>query len=60
MEEMFSILNSIPSPYSDLVAVAVIFIIIAAISFLIAFLFGRKAPEQIEEVEIEEVVEPPE
>ncbi|MEK6224171.1 MAG: signal recognition particle receptor subunit alpha, partial [Thermodesulfobacteriales bacterium] len=55
MEEMFSILNSIPSPYSDLVAVAVIFIIIAAISFLIAFLFGRKAPEQIEEV-----VEPPE
>jgi len=60
MEEIFLILNSIPSPYSDLVAVAVIFIIIAAISFLIAFLFGRKAPERIEEVEIEEVIEPPE
>ncbi len=60
MEEIFLILNSIPSPYSDLVAVAVIFIIIAAISFLIAFLFDRKAPERIEEVEIEEVIEPPE
>lgn len=61
MEEIFSILNTIPSPYNDLVAVAVIFIIIAAISFLIAFLFGEKAaPEQIEEVDTEQEIEPPE
>lgn len=60
MEELFSILNTIPSPYSDLVAVAVIFIIIVAISFLIAFIFGGKAPEQVQEVETEQEIEPPE
>jgi len=59
MEELFSILNTIPSPYNDLVAVAVIFLIIAAISFIIAFLFGGKAPEQIEEAEVEPEIEPP-
>ncbi len=51
MEEILSILNTIPSPYNDLVAVAVIFAIIAAIGFIIAFLFGGKAPEQPEEIE---------
>jgi fused signal recognition particle receptor len=60
MEEILSILNTIPSPYNDLVAVAVIFVIIAAVSFIIAFLFGGKAPEQIEEVAPEQEIEPPE
>ncbi|MGB3364969.1 MAG: signal recognition particle-docking protein FtsY [Thermodesulfobacteriota bacterium] len=60
MEEILSILNTIPSPYSDLVAVAVIFIIIAAISFLIAFLFGGKAPAEVQEVDVEQEIEPPE
>ena len=54
MEAIFSILNSIPSPYSDLVAVAVIFVIIALLSFIIAFLFGGKAPEDVQEIEVEE------
>ncbi len=53
MEEILSILNTIPSPYSDLVAVAVIFIIIAAISFIIAALLGGKAPEQAQELELD-------
>ena len=60
MEEVLSILNTIPSPYNDLIAVAVIFLIIAAVSFIIAFLFGGKAPEQIEEVAPEQEIEPPE
>ena len=60
MEEILSILNTIPSPYNDLVAVAVIFLIIAAVSFIIALLFGGKAPEQIEEVAPEPEIEPPE
>jgi len=59
MEEILSILNTIPSPYNDLVAVAVIFLIIAAISFIIAFLFGGKAAEQIEEVAEDQEIEPP-
>ena len=50
MEDIFSILNGIPSPYSDLVAVAIIFIIIAVISFIIAALSGRGAPEEVGEV----------
>ncbi|GJM16065.1 MAG: hypothetical protein DHS20C13_13920 [Thermodesulfobacteriota bacterium] len=58
MEEILSILNTIPSPYNDLVAVAIIFVIIAAIGFIISFLFGGKAPEQPEEIELpQEVVE---
>lgn len=60
MEEILSILNTIPSPYNDLVAVAVIFIIIAAVSFIISFIFGGKSPEIIEEVDVEEGVQPPE
>jgi len=52
-------LNSIPSPYSDFVAVAVIFVLIAVISFIIAFLVERKAQKQAQELEIEEDVKPP-
>jgi len=52
-------LNSIPSPYSDFVAVAVIFVLIALISFIIAFLVERKAQKQAQELEIEEDVKPP-
>jgi len=57
MEVILSILNSIPSPYSDLVAVAVIFVLIAAISFFIAFLFERKARGQDQELETPEDIE---
>ena len=59
MEVILSMLNSIPSPYSDFVAVAVIFILIAVISFIIAFLVERKAQKQAQELEIEEDVKPP-
>ncbi|MCK5709945.1 MAG: signal recognition particle-docking protein FtsY, partial [Deltaproteobacteria bacterium] len=57
MEVILSILNSIPSPYSDLVAVAVIFVLIALISFIIAFLFERKARRQDQELETPEDIE---
>jgi len=57
MEVILSILNSIPSPYSDLVAVAVIFVLIAVISFFIAFLFERKARGQDQELETPEDIE---
>ncbi len=60
MEAIFSILNTIPSPYSDLVAVAVIFIIIAVISFIIAALLGGKAAEEVEQVELDEDIQMPE
>lgn len=60
MEEILSILNTIPSPYNDLVAVAVIFLIIAAISFIIAFLFGGKPEAEVEQIEPELEVEPEE
>ncbi|MEE9175322.1 MAG: signal recognition particle-docking protein FtsY [Thermodesulfobacteriota bacterium] len=59
MEVILSMLNSIPSPYSDFVAVAVIFVLIAVISFIIAFLVERKAQKQAQELEIEEDVKPP-
>lgn len=52
-------LNSIPSPYSDFVAVAVIFVLIALTSFIIAFLVERKAQKQAQGLEIEEDVKPP-
>ncbi len=42
MEEILSTLNTIPSPYSDLVAVGVIFLILLLLSFVIAFLFEQK------------------
>ncbi len=59
MEVILSMLNSIPSPYSDFVAVAVIFVLIAVISFIIAFLVERKAQKQAQELEIEDDVKPP-
>ncbi len=59
MEVILSMLNSIPSPYSDFVAVAVIFVLIAVISFIIAFLVERKAQKQAQGLEIEEDVKPP-
>ncbi|MEE8299296.1 MAG: signal recognition particle-docking protein FtsY [Thermodesulfobacteriota bacterium] len=59
MEVILSMLNSIPSPYSDFVAVAVIFVLIALISFIIAFLVERKAQKQAQGLEIEEDVKPP-
>jgi len=57
MKVIISTLNSIPSPYSDLVAVAVIFVLIALISFIIVFLFGGKAPEQTQELETQQDIE---
>ncbi len=60
MEEILSILNTIPAPYSDFVAVAIIFIIIAVIAFIIAALFGGKAPEEAPEAKIAEEIQPPE
>ena len=59
MEVILSMLNSIPSPYSDFVAVAVIFVLIALTSFIIAFLVERKAQKQAQGLEIEEDVKPP-
>ncbi len=59
MEVILSMLNSIPSPYSDFAAVAVIFVLIALISFIIAFLVERKAQKQAQELEIEDDVKPP-
>ena len=49
--------NVVPSPFSDLVAVAVIFIIIAVIAFVISFFFQEKP---LEEPEAPEIEEPPE
>lgn len=46
MEEILSIFNSIPSPYSDLVAVGVIFLILVLISLIIAFLFEKKPKKE--------------
>jgi len=57
MDSIFSLLNTIPSPFSDLVAVIVIFILIALISFVISFFFQEKP---VKETEGPEVEEPPE
>ncbi len=54
MEVILSVLNSIPSPYSDLVAVGVIFAVIVLISLIISFLFESKLEEGIAEPEIKE------
>ncbi|MEM7009041.1 MAG: signal recognition particle-docking protein FtsY [Thermodesulfobacteriota bacterium] len=59
MEDLFAILNTIPSPYSDLVAVAVIFAIIVVLSFVIAALFGQKTAEEPGEAESVEEALPP-
>lgn len=57
MDSIFSLLNTIPSPFSDFVAVIAIFIVIAVISFVISFFFEQKPVEEPEEAEL---AEPPE
>lgn len=54
-------LNTIPSPYSDLVAVSVIFLILLLISFIIAFLFEQKPGKEAvkPEPEAEKPIAPP-
>ncbi len=67
MEEILSVLNTIPSPYSDLAAVGVIFLILLLLSLVIAFLFEQKPkkeavkPEPGKEAykETEKVLAPP-
>ncbi len=46
MEEILSLLNTIPSPYSDLAAVGVIFLILLLLSLVIAFLFEQKPKKE--------------
>jgi len=46
MEEILSVLNTIPSPYSDLVAVGVIFLILVLLSLVIAFLFEQRPKKE--------------
>lgn len=46
MEEILSIFNTIPSPYSDLAAVGVIFLILLLLSLVIAFLFEQKPKKE--------------
>ena len=46
MEEILSVLNTIPSPYSDLAAVGVIFLILVLLSLVIAFLFEQKPKKE--------------
>ena len=62
MEEIMSLLNTIPDPYSDLVAVAVIFGIIVLISYILSFFFEQKPEEAPIPSDAEEVPEaaPPE
>ena len=57
MEEILSMLNTIPSPYSDLVAVSVIFLILLLISLLIAFLFETKPGKEAVKPEAEKPAE---
>ncbi len=57
MDSIFSLLNTIPSPFSDFVAVIAIFIVIAVISFVISFFFEQKPVEEPEEAEIAELPE---
>ena len=47
MEEIFSYLNTmLPSPYSDLVAVAAIFLVLLIVAFILSFLFEQKKPAE--------------
>lgn len=67
MEEILSVLNGIPSPYSDLVAVSVTFLILLLVSLIITFLFEAKPkkeavkpkPEKPAEKATEVIVEAP-
>ena len=47
MEEIFSYLNTmLPSPYSDLAAVAAIFLVLLIVAFILSFLFEQKKPKE--------------
>ena len=47
MEEIFSYLNTmLPSPYSDFVAVAAIFLVLLIVAFILSFLFEQKKPTE--------------
>lgn len=47
MEEIFSYINTmLPSPYSDLAAVAAIFIVLLIVAFILSFLFEQKKPKK--------------
>ncbi len=46
MEEILSVLNTIPSPYSDLAAVGVLFLALVLLSLVIAFLFEQKPKKE--------------
>lgn len=47
MEEIFSYINTmLPSPYSDLAAVAAIFIVLLIVAFILSFLFEEKKPKE--------------
>lgn len=46
MEEILSFFNTIPSPYSDLVAVGVLFLALVLLSLVIAFLFEQKPKKE--------------
>src|SRR3990167_1964756 len=46
MEQILSVLNTIPSPYSDLAAVGVIFLILVLLSLVIAFLFEQRPKKE--------------
>ncbi|MCC6712073.1 MAG: signal recognition particle-docking protein FtsY [Candidatus Dadabacteria bacterium] len=47
MEEIFSYLNTmLPSPYSDLAAVAAIFLVLLIVAFILSFLFEEKKPKE--------------
>lgn len=58
MEAIFSLLNSIPSPYSDFVAVIVLFLITVLVAFIISFFFEAKPEKKIEEVDTAEPPQP--
>jgi fused signal recognition particle receptor len=47
MEEILSYLNTmLPSPYSDLAAVAAIFLVLLIVAFILSFLFEQKKPKE--------------
>ncbi len=59
MEAIFEIFNQLPTPYSDLAAVTVLFAVIAVIGLIISYLFEQKAPDQIPEDTVEKEPTPP-
>lgn len=57
MQEILAVLNSIPSPYSDLVAVSVLFLALVLLSLVIAFLFEAKPKKEAVKPEAEKPAE---